>query len=303
MRWWPRQRLGGVLLVYFISVRLVCSLKNASEEGIPEMRSKFSSDDRLFDSLMRNCKVPSITCIQKTLYDHLNDVLDRADNYELNGFVTFTKNNASFDGDNVTLARRDRAEEIGNKVLRFILTHNVQIQMPELMFEGSTLEISPRSVDGSGLITKLELIPKVVRKELGSPRIFFKKIKKFIGEKLMHALLAIVLVIALLLIKFLFFLPLVAGVAVAKKVLVKILLFFFPFLSHLFKLCPYVDHTNSLTKFHHHHHQISHLHHVPPLHHHLPTEHHPPHDPHQSYDIGFEYYGHGPDISEGYVDS
>lgn len=97
----------------------------------------------------------------------------------------------------------------------------------------------------------------------------------------MNALLAIALVLALIKIKLLWFLPMIMGVAAAKKLLIKVALFFFPALSWLFKLCPYYGHAPS--KLHHHHHHVSHLHHsVPSFHHHAekhPHHHHhpPPH--------------------------
>lgn len=116
----------------------------------------------------------------------------------------------------------------------------------------------------------------------------------------MNALLAIILVISLLAIKFLFFMPLLMGVAAAKKLLLKLLLFFFPFLSFIFKLCPYVE-PQGLTKFHHHHHQIAHLHHLPPhsphLRHSLPPKLHHlehEHDSGPGYDMALEYYSDGP---------
>lgn len=100
-------------------------------------------------------------------------------------------------------------------------------------------------------------------------RIYFCFLEEFIGEKLLTALLAILLVIKLISVKFLFLLPMVMGAAAAKKLILKLVLFVFPFLSHIFKLCPYVPHG---IKFHQHKHLIKHFHHVPP------HPHHPPHD-------------------------
>lgn len=103
-------------------------------------------------------------------------------------------------------------------------------------------------------------------------RFFFSE--EFIGEKLLTALLAILLVIKLISVKFLFLLPMVIGAAAAKKLIIKIVLFVFPFLHHIFKFCPYVPHG---VKHHHHKHFIKHFHHVP---------HHPHH--HSHHDDGIE---------------
>lgn len=126
------------------------------------------------------------------------------------------------------------------------------------------------------------------------------------------ALLAILLVIKLLSVKFLFFLPMVMGVAAAKKLLMKMVFFVFPFLHHVFKLCPYVPHG---TKYHHHKHFIKHIHDVPhhghhhhggveviaphangppSLHHHLDhdhKEHHPYYNPDEE---DLQFYSDGP---------
>lgn len=94
--------------------------------------------------------------------------------------------------------------------------------------------------------------------------------EEFISERLAWALLAILLVIKLLAVKVLFILPTLLGVAAAKKLILKVLLFLFPFLHHLFKLCAYTPYG---AKHHIHKHQISHIHEVA-------HGHHKPHYPH-----------------------
>lgn len=91
------------------------------------------------------------------------------------------------------------------------------------------------------------------------------------------AFMSIFLVIGLIKSVLMFFMPLVVGVGTAKKILLKVLLFVFPALSHLFKLCSYYHDSYHGTKYHHHHHQIAHVHHLPSLHHTVP-EFHPHHE-------------------------
>lgn len=92
---------------------------------------------------------------------------------------------------------------------------------------------------------------------------------EFISERLIYAFLAILLVIKLLAVKIIFILPTILGVAAAKKLILKVLLFLFPALHHLFKLCAYVPHG---AKHHIHKHQVSHIHEI---------DHHPHyHGPH-----------------------
>lgn len=79
-------------------------------------------------------------------------------------------------------------------------------------------------------------------------------------SKLLLSFLALVLIIKIIKIKLFWLLPLVIGVGAAKKLLLKFLLFLFPALSHLFKLCSYYQQTYHSTKYHHHHHHINHHH-------------------------------------------
>lgn len=55
-------------------------------------------------------------------------------------------------------------------------------------------------------------------------------------------------------------LPLIVGVTTAKKLVLKFLLFLFPALSQIFKLCSWYHHSYHKTNFHHHQHHINHLH-------------------------------------------
>jgi hypothetical protein len=64
-----------------------------------------------------------------------------------------------------------------------MVTHNMDVQLPEIMFDGATFRISPRSIEGNGIIAKLEYIPKTAVVESRATasemaRIFKKKISE-----------------------------------------------------------------------------------------------------------------------------
>jgi len=84
---------------------------------------------------------------------------------------------------------------------------------------------------------------------------FYFILEKFIQNKLLVSFLALLLIIKLIKVKFLFIIPFLFGVGTAKKLFLKLLLFFIPAFAHIFKLCSsyYSSHA---TKFHHHHHQV-----------------------------------------------
>ncbi|XP_073969938.1 uncharacterized protein isoform X3 [Rhodnius prolixus] len=86
--------------------------------------------------------------------------------------------------------------------------------------------------------------------------------KQLFKKRLMSSFMAAMLIIKMVKMKLIFLLPLLVGVTTAKKILLKVLLFLFPALAHLFKLCAYYHHQH--TKYHlHHHHQVAHHHHHP----------------------------------------
>jgi hypothetical protein len=79
---------------------------------------------------------------------------------------------------------------------------------------------------------------------------------RFIQNRLLSALLALLLIIKLIKVKFLFVIPFLFGVGTAKKLFLKLLLFFIPAFAHIFKLCSSYYTSSHGTKYHHHHHQV-----------------------------------------------
>lgn len=64
-----------------------------------------------------------------------------------------------------------------------MMSHNVEMKMPEMMFEGATFRVTPRGFEGDGALVKLEMIPKEVDENQPTGRILFKKISKFLKSK------------------------------------------------------------------------------------------------------------------------
>ena len=69
---------------------------------------------------------------------------------------------------------------LSGKSAKFMLTHDVDIKLPEVMFDGATFRIQPRSFEGHGMIAKLELIPKteIEARNTATARILLKPISK-----------------------------------------------------------------------------------------------------------------------------
>lgn len=62
----------------------------------------------------------------------------------------------------------------------FMMTHNLKMKLPEMVFDGATFQVTPRGFDGDGVLVKLEMIPKAL--EEPQPRILFKKISKKLNK-------------------------------------------------------------------------------------------------------------------------
>lgn len=69
------------------------------------------------------------------------------------------------------------------KLRNFMMSHNMEMQMPEMMFDGAMFRITPRGFEGDGALVKLEMIPREVDENRPTGRILFKKISKFLKSK------------------------------------------------------------------------------------------------------------------------
>lgn len=61
-----------------------------------------------------------------------------------------------------------------------MVTHNVDVKLPEIMFDGATFRITPRAIEGNGIVAKLEYVPKTEIESRSSDvaRLFKKKISE-----------------------------------------------------------------------------------------------------------------------------
>ncbi|XP_059610875.1 uncharacterized protein LOC132257853 [Phlebotomus argentipes] len=257
----------------------------STEAPVNEARKVLPSvGNELWDGLLRDClRKPTFSCFQKNVFNYLDGALALADVNVTQNFA-FLRNGVDYEriskeandqeGSENEISDTDDEEEprlaespieevtnaLYGKGVKFVMTHDLQLKMPEMFFDGATLKISPRSFEGNGALVKVELVPRTDLEPKDTGRIFFKHIKKHLKNKLLLAFLAVVLIIKLIKIKIFWLLPLIVGVTTAKKLILKFLLFLFPALAQIFKLCSWYHHNYHQTKFHHHQHHINHLH-------------------------------------------
>ncbi|CAH0683915.1 unnamed protein product [Chilo suppressalis] len=252
----------------------------------------FRTGNLLWDNILNKCTGRmSVGCLQKNVYSYLDDSLKYNGDIYLGHGVCFKKNNVdvskySKEANIIYLSgSHDKSSEgryldeeneiddeeepespfeevtdaLYDKGIKFLVTHDMKLTLPEFFFEGATLKVSPRALTKTGALVHIDLEPRADT-SVGQGRLFFHKIKKYVRKKLLTAAIAIILVIKLIALKLVFVLPLIMGVTTAKKMFLKFLLFLFPALSHIFKLCSWYHQNYHTTKYHHHHHLITHHH-------------------------------------------
>ncbi|VVC90288.1 unnamed protein product [Leptidea sinapis] len=307
---WLNNGHTSVILVLVISVSLVNCNINRTDDEVNRINSEipkrlqlveaisgrgfignlyengtFRTGNNLWDNILNKCTLkPSVSCLQKNFYSYLDESLDFSDDVNVTSAVCFKKNNVdmkkySKEANIIYLTGKTPLEEVTDalykKGVNFLMTHDMKVTLPEVMFHGASLKISPRALTKSGALIHVDLEPK----ETQSVGRFFHKI-----------------MVKLIALKLIFVLPVILGVTTAKKMFLKLLLFIFPALSHIFKLCSWYHQNYHTTKFHHHHHLITHHHKPTHYHHPPPPVYGPPHGavivkPHvESHGPSFEHY-------------
>ncbi|KAK0089236.1 hypothetical protein PV325_008365 [Microctonus aethiopoides] len=289
--------------------------------------TNYASGNELWHGILRDCsKTMSFSCIQKNAYTYLDNAFVERDNITIFDGLTMRKNNLNYNtctkdcrddsevednlveglnnvegrntnenGDETLIDEEEKSplEEITlalrEKAVKFLSTRDYEIELPKFFFESSKIKISPREIDENGALVRIDFGQRAVENYQG--RIFLKKIRKFIQNRLLVSFLALLLVIKLVKVKFMFIIPFLFGVGTAKKIFLKLLLFLIPAFAHVFKLCS--SYYTSHSKYHHHHHhKIAHHHHHVPVPVPVPAfvDHHHPHHPHHEEEFnGYDY--------------
>lgn len=168
----------------------------------------------LWHGLFRDChKRVTFSCIQKNAYTYLDNAFIERDNITVFDGLVLTKSNVTYDtcrpaeggndvrenlvddadADNCEKKAAKQAgtqgrkfagvpesplEEITNalrrKAVRFLSTRNYELQLPQFFFQGATVKISPREIDESGALLRVDF----GNREVEEGRILFKKISE-----------------------------------------------------------------------------------------------------------------------------
>lgn len=178
----------NVIYVYSSSIDTV--------NGMPVTLPNLTSGNDLWSTILRSCIPPTFNCIRNNINEYLKRTLDNPNDIEFASFLKFPKN--FLDYNNKTSLKEDfnqtaestptfnystSLEEISRSLAenakQFFMTHDLELQLPQRFFMGTTVKVSPRSIEGNGVLVKLEIIPKSIKDSIGEGRLFFKRISKY----------------------------------------------------------------------------------------------------------------------------
>lgn len=68
-------------------------------------------------------------------------------------------------------------DALSGRGIDFLMQHNVEMHMPDMLFDGATIKISPRAFEGNGALLHFEIVP-AAKKLQDASRLLFKPFKK-----------------------------------------------------------------------------------------------------------------------------
>jgi hypothetical protein len=184
-----------------------------NNNGVARMYSVVDKDNRtlnlygsnsMWDGLFRDCGAKtSLTCVKRNVFEYLNQTIETDGDFPVTDSILFTQNgnefienkydrqlnNVSYHhdvrrsvSDNKTSEQRsfssfpNLTNALYDKGVKFIMTHDLVLQLPEMLFDGTVIRISPKGLEeDGGAMFKVELNQKM--DSSGEGRILFKKRK------------------------------------------------------------------------------------------------------------------------------
>lgn len=161
-------------------------------------------NNQMWDRLLSDCgPKTSLTCVKRNVFEYLNRSIVTDGDFPITDNFVFTRN-----GNNLTVNKYDRNVNNGSyhhdnrksvnssenseqrsydsfhsvtnmlydKGVKFIMTHDLVLQLPDLLFDGAVVRISPKGLEeDGGAMFKVEVNQR--NSDSGEGRILFKKRK------------------------------------------------------------------------------------------------------------------------------
>jgi hypothetical protein len=160
-------------------------------------------NNSMWDGLFRECGAKtSLTCVKRNVFEYLNHSIETDSDFPVTDSILFTRNgnepvenkydrqlnNVSYHHDTIrSVSDNEPVEQrsfssfpsltnaLYDKGVSFIMPHDLVLQLPEMLFDGAVVRISPKSIEEDGAMFKLELNKE--RNDAREGRILFKKRK------------------------------------------------------------------------------------------------------------------------------
>lgn len=179
-----------LIVALLTQVSAITDEDNTTEDEIPESYSNLT-ENSLWHLLINKCKKPTLECVEKNMYSYLEDTLEYPKDYNLTDFLKFRRNRFNYtlisnetlpndeeeDDDEPRTVLEEMSRSLHDKSVKFLMTHDMEVQLPDVIFQETTLKVSPRALQDNGALIKIELIPKQYQMVQGR---LFKKLSKYI---------------------------------------------------------------------------------------------------------------------------
>lgn len=129
-----------------------------------------TGNNDLWAVLLKDCEKPTLTCVQNNIFKYLKKTLDETDDLQFTSFMKFSKNKQRYvpasadnesnhtDYDREEFPIEAMARSLQDDTSKFLMTHDLEVALPEGLLPNSVLKIAPRGFGNSGALVNLEIV-------------------------------------------------------------------------------------------------------------------------------------------------
>lgn len=164
-----------VFIGLFCLVSAAYGSENVTIEEVPvEALVNLTGNNELWTVLLKDCKKPTLICVQNNIFKYLKTTLDETEDLQFNNFLKFSKNKLNYASADRAFETNSTDEEVDDDVspiesmartlkdntAKFFLTHDLEVALPEGLLPNSVLKIAPRGFGNNAAQVHLEIVSK-----------------------------------------------------------------------------------------------------------------------------------------------
>lgn len=132
--------------------------------------------NELWTLLLKDCEKPSLTCVENNVYKYFKKTLDETNDVEFTNYLKFSKNHLNYDKYKIISNSSDDLEDpeyhehdspiesmsrsLHDDATRFLMTHDMELSLPDTLFPNSVLRISPQGYKDRGALVNLQVVSR-----------------------------------------------------------------------------------------------------------------------------------------------